>query len=425
MPCVQELKNNILGLPFFMQISRYTFYYRNTHPRLLVNLLSEYEVEIEDGLFHALEKREFERIDEETIEELREIGVIQHAPENEWTQFLCQINENVPDEKELDITLCLTYQCNLKCSYCVQADILNNQDECIEEEYIVWIRNYIIKNKITKLHITFFGGEPLLRKNKISDLSREIMKICERHYVEFSFRITTNGTLLDPEDILKWKQHGLSCIDVTLDGPKALHDRNRRSKNDKGTYKEIIDNISSIEYQCGLNIICNIDPDNATAEQYIDFIDDFAHKKKINSFLLKPFYANGEERSCFFSDKHLEMMQKIWIEAKRKHLPVENSFSPGQCGFFNQGSFVIAPDGDIYPCSPFLGRKEFSLGNIRNGGDIVKKRKIMDNLPLKCINCTFCPICYGGCRFVSHKRIGDVAEPTCEKKLFSNLLVPL
>src|SRR5262249_45062585 len=55
--------------------------------------------------------------------------------------------------------------------------------------------------------------------------------------VEFS--LTTNATLLTPEliDFFEAHRFGLS---ISMDGPKLIHDRNRRSVGGKGTYDVVV-----------------------------------------------------------------------------------------------------------------------------------------------------------------------------------------
>ena len=92
----------------------------------------------------------------------------------------------------------------------------------------------IFYRKIPHLHLTFYGGEPLLR----ADLIERI--VCEAPVQRFMMQ--TNGVLLDrlhPDIINRF-----STILVSLDGRESLTDANRGT----GTYRKVIENIKKIRH---------------------------------------------------------------------------------------------------------------------------------------------------------------------------------
>ena len=71
----------------------------------------------------------------------------------------------------MNLVLCLTEQCNLRCSYCYYKDTQSARhnvmdDETLEQAIRVGLERSLFF-KQSYLNITFFGGEPLLRKDAI------------------------------------------------------------------------------------------------------------------------------------------------------------------------------------------------------------------------------------------------------------------
>ena len=93
-------------------------------------------------------------------------------------------------------------------------------------------------------HITFFGGEPLLRP----ELIRETIKYSlDSNDPIDKFSILSNGTICTPEveETLQYMKETCpqSVLQVSLDGDKQSHDKHRRFPNGKGSYDSIISNI--------------------------------------------------------------------------------------------------------------------------------------------------------------------------------------
>ena len=70
---------------------------------------------------------------------------------------------------------------------------------------------------IEGLHLSWFGGEPLMAYDIIVGLTRYAMEAAVSRNKSFSCVITTNGTLLNAERILKLKECGVSSYQITID----------------------------------------------------------------------------------------------------------------------------------------------------------------------------------------------------------------
>lgn len=133
-----------------------------------------------------------------------------------------------------------TLLCNLHCSFCYVADILNPEDWRAKELNLEELDQIFAKNGVKAFNVT--GGEPFVRKNlfEIFDLFREKGMRCDY--------ITTNGTVIredKAEALLELTRSGfLKHISVSLDGPPEFHDQVR---GQKGAFRKSVDNIRMLQ----------------------------------------------------------------------------------------------------------------------------------------------------------------------------------
>ncbi len=161
------------------------------------------------------------------------------------------------------LTLTLTEQCNLRCRYCYHH---SSHD---------WIRPFRNRHmsRSTALKalayfaercayaemptVSFYGGEPLLRFDVIKAVVEQAS--VQTAWPELTFIIDTNGTLLDDEIIEFVADHEIH-LQVSLDGPPALHDRHRVGRNGETTH-------ATIEH--GLERLLRRDPGAATRLSFV------------------------------------------------------------------------------------------------------------------------------------------------------------
>jgi len=90
------------------------------------------------------------------------------------------------------------------------------------------------------IDVSFYGGEPLLNPDLITKCMDYTLKKAEGKLV--SFHVTTNGSLLTDE-IIEALLKSNSKITVSLDGPKEIQDKNRKTICGEGTFDLVFDNI--------------------------------------------------------------------------------------------------------------------------------------------------------------------------------------
>lgn len=128
------------------------------------------------------------------------------------------MNELVTDQMKRpiqDLRISVTDRCNLRCPYCMPAEIFGeryeflNRQELLTFDEIERITAIFVKLGVTKVRLT--GGEPLLRAN-LTDLITALANI---NGID-DLTLTTNGFLL-AQNAQALKDAGLQRITVSLD----------------------------------------------------------------------------------------------------------------------------------------------------------------------------------------------------------------
>lgn len=141
----------------------------------------------------------------------------------------------------LAITVELTQECNLACTFCYQNSY--RKPGAITDDTIERIQRYIEavitsgKRPITDIAMRFIGGEPLMQKKKILAAIGRTRRLADRVGVGLHTQIDTNGMLLD-EGVIR----DMDAISITLTN-KADHDTVRIRHNGADSYDLILKKI--------------------------------------------------------------------------------------------------------------------------------------------------------------------------------------
>ncbi len=125
--------------------------------------------------------------------------------------------------------LMLTEDCNMACKYCFEKQKSKNS---MSLENLI---EYFSKNRCLDCYP--FGGEPLLAIDTYLQFIdyMETQKFPEKErFMKGLKSVVTNGTLIKP-NIEKLKKYDIE-VQISMDGSKEIHDKNRVFKDGTGTY---------------------------------------------------------------------------------------------------------------------------------------------------------------------------------------------
>lgn len=180
-------------------------------------------------------------------------GLPDKAPNTEnYSDFINRLFPEFAGKTIKDVTLQVTEDCNLRCSYCYQT---NKTHARMSKETALAFIDQLLEDKIpycnrenaSGLTLEFLGGEPFLEMELIDTVTRHVLRrVIElkhpwRNFIRFSF--TSNGTLYRTEAVQRYLREfrPLISLSISVDGDKALHDRCRVFPDGSGSYELAID----------------------------------------------------------------------------------------------------------------------------------------------------------------------------------------
>ena len=125
------------------------------------------------------------------------------------------------------ISLAISQKCNLGCSYCYaeQGGFGESQRRMTEDVAFRAIERLILDAAENgQANIAFMGGEPLMNRKLLRAATRHAVQLAQPKNVKLALSITTNGTLVTPEDGEFFEEHAFA-VTVSVDGPKEMHDQ--------------------------------------------------------------------------------------------------------------------------------------------------------------------------------------------------------
>ena len=285
-----------------------------------------------------------------------------------------------------------------------------------------WVKQKININRPEEVIFHFYGGEPLLNINIMDDIVYDVMNLCFNIGAKFSSYITTNGVLLDKNNIIKLKSWNIDNAQISIDGPKNIHNVRRRAYNNFGTYDIIIKNIKlALEENIGVVIRVNIDGHNkdTVVQLFKELNDKGLHKYnnlQINLEIVSPIMnpTTHCKKYTFSTDEEMKILSELWSKQVEYGFPIKSAMPiDSACECLIENSFTISSNGDVYVCPGFVGIEAFKIGNIvKNTIDYDKYVKILKfDFLEKCSDCEYAPVCQGGCKmcsYVSSKSYGNV-----------------
>lgn len=336
------------------------------------------------------------------------------------------------DRKMERILLQVTQNCNLRCEYCVYSESKNPNTRShsnnimtfqTAKKAIDFYAKHSIDNDVKT--IGFYGGEPLLNFKLI----KEVIEYANEKFKgkEIVYSITTNGTLLN-DDIIDFFEENNVMLTVSLDGPKAIHDKNRRFLNGGGSYDIVMNNLNKVKEkskkEMPFNINMVIDPENdydeiikifkhpvleginvnisivEENEKTKRYSEDYYSKFQNDMFfgLLNELRGGKRESVSKIVQKGIQQMNTR-LSAFRTNILSNKTAPSGPCIPGKMRLFIDC-FGTFYPCERVSETvDDFKIGTIETGFDILKISNLLNIAELTeeaCRNCwafSLCTVC--------------------------------
>lgn len=202
-----------------------------------------------NGYFIRYDKKIFKNIDDFTshkeIELFLQTKDFYHSNE-EFMQIKKRKNDLLESKGLLNLIIKITKDCNLRCSYCYETFEKKYMDKYQADKLTKFIKKYITQHNINTVVLSWFGGEPTLNIDIINYILGNIKDFIKDNNVTLISSIVTNGYNLDTFTFNKLLELGISQFQITVDGSKEMHDKNRFTKEGTGSFDIILKNLTNI-----------------------------------------------------------------------------------------------------------------------------------------------------------------------------------
>ncbi len=326
--------------------------------------------------------------------------------------------------------------CNLSCTYCYKEDLQTpargeRMDFAVASRSVdLLLQQAEARDSVS---IVFFGGEPLTNMPLIRQVVDYAQRCCGEQGKRVEFSLTTNATLLTAELIDFFAAHRFG-ISISMDGPKLIHDRNRRSVGGKGTYDVVVKKARMLleRYRAkpvGARVtlaagVTEVEEIHAHLRQELGFHEvgyapvtssnnsAYVLSERELSEVHAAFERLGRQyRDCAiqgvnngFSNMH-QLMTDLH-EGRRKSLP---------CGA-GVGLLAVDRQGGLNLCHRFTGSELPVFGNVETGIDAERLggflNRAADRTGTHCASCRIRNLCAGGCYHEAYARFGDPLHRT-------------
>jgi|GEM_PF-331682 len=356
-----------------------------------------------------------ERADAIFLESALENGFAVPVDENEVAKVLTIQRMNNYSSRFAGFQILPTTACNASCRYCYEKGL---EKETMSSEVIEAIPGYLesYMDMIDDLHVTWFGGEPMLGLQAMRELSEAIKGKCGLHGIGYTSDIITNATLLTPETVeILADECNVSQAQVTLDGMGSTHMDRKRYLDPSFTFDKLLDSMELlVRERIRLLIRLNIDRENIG--ECIELISKLGDKWARNDNVMlyaAPLYGSDNDNEYFgqgeLNDAYglifKAMINAGWIQTL-DGLPM--NFNNATCSARMVNNFVINPKGEIFKCEHLLSDADERLGTVFDGVTFNSAlvRWTSPTLPQRCIECGYLPSCQGGCYAAETRNFG-------------------
>lgn len=419
-----------------MKFSRYNLKIQEeaTEKGILFNTLTGNIFYVSEAVFRAIENDDIFLLDSVTLQEFQKYGIVIDDMIDERRYFSYFHNKSKFQSDVVAATVLLTWACNLSCIYCYEGAGQNTQimNQNIAENFIQFMKMEARNRRARFMHITLFGGEPLVNIQQGFFILDELYTYCKLQNIYFSCSVITNGTLLDDLIIKKLLLYNCNMIQITLDGIKNTHNQRRPYKDGTGSFDDVINAIKRLTNYLEIKSVIRINIDKTNLKDTEKLLEYLGNKhEKLTSCSVDFGIVRGTTAACSsYSNNCLceaeigDTLYHLWNIAEHNGFQIHSRPTVRWmfCGLYSDSQFTISPDGGVYKCWEHAGIPEHKIGELDNMGQIINRNYAyfdwMSKNPLEdqaCSACVYLPVCGGGCGSISYNETGNYHAKGCFK----------
>lgn len=262
---------------------------------------------------------------------------------------------------------------------------------------------------VEEITIGFYGGEPFLEFDLIKKVVRYVKEVYPEKKVRFN--LTTNMTLVSDEIIDYITKNNIEIM-ISIDGPESVQDKYRVFASGQGSYAKVAKNVSKLcekdaEYygKCMTNTVLSPGCDCEAVRDFLDHdelfspltsmvtqVNDVGLKEQVEyddsyytmmrrekfKLLLAMLGEIGFDKVSKVARQHMATILQTYQMLKTKGTDGLKSSHPGGPCVPGKKRVFVDVDGRFYPCERISESEEFQIGNLDEGFDYDRIRKMLN-----------------------------------------------
>jgi uncharacterized protein len=235
--------------------------------------------------------------------------------------------------------------------------------------------------------------------------------------------------MLIDDDVIDFSNREMQNVVLSLDGRREIHDSKRRTRDGGGSYDVIVPKFQKlVEARGGKNYYIRGTFTSANP----DFTRDIFHMADLGfrELSMEPVVAKPGDDYALRDDqlpellRQYELLAQEMLRRERAGEPITFyhymlDLSGGPCVYKRVAGcgsgteyLAVTPWGELFPCHQFVGKQEFSIGNIFDGvldeGIRRKFASVSAYAKDECKQCWARLYCSGGCAANAYNATGDI-----------------
>ena len=254
-------------------------------------------------------------------------------------------------------TIFPTTGCNARCFYCFEK---GTKPVTMTSETASKVVRYIVAHRgDEKVHISWFGGEPLVNAKVIDQICTEL----SQYGVPFRSVMVSNGYLFDADMVQRAKDlWQLQGVQITLDGMAQTYNRVKDYVyRDVNAFERVLQNIGLL-IAAGIRVRIRLNVGKHKIGEMSELVELLHQRFGADEHLL--VYSAGlfdEENKAELFAQRMQLEQQIAVCGfARKLYDLPKDIRLSCCMADDDGScVVIAPDGHLGKCEHCIDREFF------------------------------------------------------------------
>lgn len=405
-----------------MKLSKYNILCQNEKGEyILYNTLTDNVCKISEYESNAFKNSNavwvLDNVNTESVSKWKQLGFLVDDNYEEMREVEYEYGKRIYGDDELQLTLLTTNACNFDCIYCYQNHLCSYMKQETSESILKYIDNQLKRN-YKKLYISWFGGEPLLTKMLIIEMSKEIKEIARKNKVAYFGQMTTNGYELDLHTFQQLIAANILSYSITIDGIKNVHNSQRPHRMNRNSYERIMQNCIDISknvktnrFTIDIRVNLSVEGIEHFLEFALEFKKTFGHDNRFH-LVPEPIKDWSGPRIDKVKDKiiaNIKYVYNMYEKLESIGIHVSNFYNFQRinhlCVAPFKNGYVIDWDGNVHKCDMDIFRDEYYdkniVGRVTDTGNMeLNENKVIQLLTrnvekYKCTSCVLYPKCMG------------------------------